>query len=402
MKRSIAGIAALLLCVVFAVAAAGEPHTVDTIQNGKVARTDWQDENGQLTAGPEGYATIRYSYKGSSVTEMYYDAEGRPFEHDGGYYGRRTDKDGKGKISEIAYLDMDGSLTLNSRGYAAVSMAWTSSGMTRATYRDASKKKITVPTLGYASVTYEYNGSYVKTCTYLDEKDNPVDCADGYAFFRQNIKKISGKMAVLSSRYDHADGSPATGPDGWFRCVRDRDEKGRLRSVKYYDVHADLTDRGAGYAWEGYAYEGGNIVRITRYGLDDQPVADAAGVVTLVREMKDGLVLKERFLGTDGTRVNNSLGVAEILYGYDLQSRLEQVSYQDTEGNPTNCVNGYAGYRDVKDEDGTTVSRTFLGTDGSAVMTTGGYCEIRYIYDEAKQLTSTRYYDLSGTEVRAE
>ena len=63
---------------------------------------------------------------------------------------------------------------------------------------------------------------------------------------------------------------------------------------------------------------------------------------------------------------------------------------------------GYAGYRDTKDEDGTTVVRTFLGTDGLATEIAGGYSEIRYQYDEMKQLSSTRYYDLNGTQVRAD
>lgn len=403
MKMIAAGIAALLLCTAAAAGAGGEARAVDTETNGRITQTDWLDENGQLTEGPEGYATIRYSYKNSSVTETYYDTEGQPYEHDGGYYGRRTEKDGKGQVTEIDYLDRNGALTLNSRGYAMVTMIWSSVGMTRLSYKDTSKRKVTVPSLGYASVSYEYNGSLVKTCTYLDAKDKPVDCSGGYAFFRQNIKKISGRYVVLSSRYDHADGSPATGPDGWFRCSREeRDEKGRLLSVKYYDIHKELTDRGAGYAWEGYAYEGSDIVKVTRYNLNDQPVTDAAGVATVVREMKDDRVVKERFLDPAGSRVNNSLGVAEILYSYDHQGALEKVAYQDTEGNPVNCIYGYAGYRDVKDEDGATVSRTFLGTDGNATEIPGGYSEIRYLYDEAKQLTSTRYYDLNGKQIQAE
>ena len=57
------------------------------------------------------------------------------------------------------------------------------------------------------------------------------------------------------------------------------------------------------------------------------------------------------------------------------------MDYQDTEGKPANCSKGYAGYRDTKDADGATASRTFLGTDGTAVEIPGGYSEIRYIYD---------------------
>ena len=130
-----------------------------------------------------------------------------------------------------------------------------------------------------------------------------------------------------------------------------------------------------------------------------EPVADAAGVATLVRETRDDRIVKESFLDRDGKRTNNSLGVGAVLYSYDHQGALEKVTYQDTEGNPVRCIGGYAGYKDVKDQDGATVSRTFLGTDGLATEIAGGYSEIRYIYDEAKQLTATRYYDLNGKQV---
>ena len=215
-------------------------------------------------------------------------------------------------------------------------------------------------------------------------------------------QKTDKRFRVLSIRFDHANGKHATGPDGWFRCEKKRDDKGRLISVKYYDESEQLTDRGAEYAWEGYAYEGDNVVRVTRYDINGNIVADSNGIATVVREMKDDRIVKESYLDGDGNRVNNSLGVGGIQYSYDLQGAIEKVSYLDTEGNTARCSDGYAGYRDAKDEDGATVSRTFFGVDGTPVETAGGYSEIKYLYDETKTLTSKRYYDLSGKQVEAE
>ena len=93
------------------------------------------------------------------------------------------------------------------------------------------KKPVTVPSLGYASVFNEYSGKTMTSRTFKDAKGNPVDGKDGYAAVRQKVDK---RYIVQSIRYDHADGSPAVGPDGWFRCVKERDDKGRLVSVKYY------------------------------------------------------------------------------------------------------------------------------------------------------------------------
>ena len=399
-KRLLAGITLLVFCLTIPLFASGEVKSHDTVENGKVTETVWKDDNGEAAAGPEGYACIRYTYKRDVTTEEYLDADGQPFMTAGGYYRKAVTKDGKGNVIQIEYLDRSGARTLTRWGYAAVSMTYTGFGAVKlVTYYGLDKKAVKVPALGYASVLTQYSNKTMTNRTFRDAKGNPVDCADGYATVRQKLNK---RYQVLSIRYDHADGSPATGPDGWFRCVKDRDDQGRVISIKYYDVNGRLTDRGAGYAWEGYTYEGNSIVKLTRSDANDGIVKDAAGVATLVREMKDDRIVKESFLDSEGKRISNALGVGEILYSYDQQGSLEKVIYQDTEGNPVLCSGGYAGYRDTKDEDGATVTRTFLGKDGLAAETPGGYSEIRYLYNEFKQLSSTRYYDLNGKQVQTE
>ena len=399
-KRLLAGIAALILCAAVTFPALGEVHSVNTEEKGRITETVWVDDQDQAVTGPEGYASVRYSYKKDETTERYYDTDGRPCKAAGGYYGRTVTRDAKGQIIQIEYLDENGQRTLNNMGYAMVAISYYGFGEVRsATYYGLNKKPVMVPSLGYASVYNEYSNKTMVSRTFRDAKGNPVDCSEGYAAVRQKVNK---SYQVIRIRYEHADGSPATGPDGWYRCVKDRDDQGRVTSVKYYDIHENLIDRGAGYAWEEFSYEGDNLVRVTRYSLSGEKVEDSAGVATLVREMKDGRIVKERFLDKEGKRINNDLGVGEILYSYDHLDRIEKVSYLDTEGNPVLCRKGYAGYRDMKDEDGMTVSRTFLGTDGLAAEIPGGYSEIRYLYDETGKLTSTRYYDLNGTQVQAE
>lgn len=399
-KRILTVITALILCLIIPFMAFGEIHSRNIEEKGKIKETVWTDENGSPAAGPEGYASVRYSYTRETTTEKYYDEEGKPFQTAGGYCGKAVTRDGKNRIIEIEYLNENGKRTLNKQGYAQVTLAYTGFGEVRqVSYTGMNKKLVTVPSLGYASVTTEYSGKSISVRTYKDPKGKPVDCADGYAVMRQKLNK---KYQVLSVRYDHADGSPATGPDGWFRCVKDRDEKGRLTSVKYYDENMQLTDRGAGYAWESYAYEGSNVIKTTRYDLNNEVITDENGIATIVQEVKDEKVIRERFLDRDGKRVCNSIGAGEVVYGYDQQGRLETVSYLNTEGAPALCSGGYAGYRDTKDEDGATIIRTFVGTDGIATETSGGYSEIHYQYNDIKQLSSTQYYDLNGKQIQAE
>ena len=128
MKRLLAAITALAICLMIPFAVYGEVKAVDIEEDGKIARTVWQDENGQPAAGPEGFAEVQYAYRKENTFEVYYDAEGQVYRTDGGYCGRRVKRDGKGNILEIEYLDENGERTLNRAGYGMVTMAYTSFG----------------------------------------------------------------------------------------------------------------------------------------------------------------------------------------------------------------------------------------------------------------------------------
>lgn len=392
----------LLACLAVCAGAAAEAVPVDTEDaNGRITQTVWTDEAGNMTAGPEGYASVRYSYKGKTeVTEKYFGVDGTPFRTAEGCCGKRTTLDGKGRPVQIDWLDAAGEKTLNVRGYASVTMTYTGFGETAlVTYLGLNKRAVMVPSLGYASVLTEFSNGRMTARTYRDEKGKPVDSAEGYAVVKQKLNK---KYQVIRIRYAHADDSPATGPDGWYRCIMDRDDAGRILSIKYYDVGENLTDRGASYAWEERSYPDENTVEITRYDMSGNKVADASGVATVVRVMQDDRVSRERFLDVNGQPTVNELGAGTVVYGYDHAGRLETVTYQTTEGVTAACNKGYAGYRDTLDDDGATLTRTYLGPEGLPVEIGEGYCEIRYYYDAMKNLTGKRYYNANGTQVKAE
>ena len=54
------------------------------------------------------------------------------------------------------------------------------------------------------------------------------------------------------------------------------------------------------------------------------------------------------------------------------------------------------------DGDGFVLSRVFLGKDGKPANTVAGYSEIRYLYDENRQVSRTEYYDVNGALIKSE
>ena len=389
------------VCLLTLTAACAEIQSVTKMDGGVVTRVYWQNvETGKKTTGPEGYAEVRYTYKKNETTETYFDADGAPCAGAAGVYGKKEIRDGKDQVTEIQYLGENGQLMLNSQGYARVAMDYNSFGEIRhIRYYGTSKGKVIVPSLGYAVVFNEYSNKTLARRTFQDPSENPVDSCFGYAVMRTRLNK---RFQVTNIRYEHADGSPAAGPDGWFRCERELDDQGRLLYAKYYDVYDNLTDRGTGYGWEQTEYIGENERRVTRYSLTGAPLAAEDGVATLRQELQGDLVIRESYLDGNGEQMLNGQRIGAAVYGYDAKGRLISVSYEDLDGLPCLSLDGSAGYLDEAAENGATLRRVYVDLNGNPVNIAGGYCEIRYLWDELGQLTGTTRFNAAGEELPTE
>ena len=393
--KRLTALAAAVLCLVTA-AAIAETKPQETYIGGKLSKIQWTDENGKPAAGPDGYAEVRYTYHGAEVTERYYDSEGNPYWMQGGYAGRTVTKS-KGLVTEIIYLNDKAETIMNDQGYARVTMTYTSfGGMTYLRYYGPNGRKVTVPGLGYSVMETKYSGKEITSRTWLNENGNPVNNAQGYAVMKQ---KLNTKHQVIRTRFEHADGSSAMCEDGWSLRVIDRDAKGRVTCVSYYDTDDRPADRGLGFVKETTEY-GDDTELVTRYAADGSRVPWYGDAVILRRKMNEDRVVSETWLNAQRDPTDGPMGVSTAVYSYDVTGRLETVRYQNAAGEGTLCSEGYAGYRDSRDTDGMIVTRTFLGADGKPALTSAGYSEIRYQYDEMKQLAGIRYYDLNGNPVK--
>ena len=140
-RRMTAWAAAVLLLLAPGIRAGAEVTAEKQTERGRVTEITWKDENGNITAGPEGYATVRYEYEYQKTTERYYDAEGFPYETAGGYYGRVISTDSFLVITD--YIGINGNLTNTKMGYARVERRTFMFGLERFTvYYDDNEQHI--------------------------------------------------------------------------------------------------------------------------------------------------------------------------------------------------------------------------------------------------------------------
>ena len=173
-RRMTAWAAAVLLLLAPGIRAGAEVTAEKQTERGRVTEITWKDENGNITAGPEGYATVRYEYEYQKTTERYYDAEGFPYETAGGYYGRVISTDSFLVITD--YIGINGKLTNTKMGYARVERRTFMFGLERFTiFYDENGKTVIVPSLGYAQVETLASGKTMTGRIYKDEKGEKME-----------------------------------------------------------------------------------------------------------------------------------------------------------------------------------------------------------------------------------
>ena len=345
-----------------------------------------------IRAGAE--VTAEKQTERGRVTEITWDAEGFPYETAGGYYGRVISTDSFLVITD--YIGINGKLTNTKMGYARVERRTFMFGLERFTiFYDENGKTVIVPSLGYAQVETLASGKTMTGRIYKDEKGEKIDIPAGYAAM---LKKMNRDRQIIREWYEHADESPATGPDGWSRCeiVRDGNNKGRITAIEYYDEAGRLTDAG-GYAREEYQYPKGGLVITTRFDAAGNRISFGGDAVSVRRRTKEDLVLEEMYLDESGEPTILPEGYAGVKYSYNSNGQLELTQYLNTAGEPTTCSLGYYAVRQVRDAEGRLLSRTYLDEYGQAVSNSAGVSEERFEYDEDGRLLGIKKYDAAGS-----
>lgn len=207
-------------------------------ERGELLEERYYNEFGEPTSQPAGYFGIRYLYDiaDSTVTLIYIDQNGEPFETKWGY-ARKTCKDTGSMESEryysskeipvksvdgcygivryynnveqaikVVFVDQNMEPMLNARGYAIEKRTYNAKNKIQSIrYFDVDEKQLPLET-GEYGIYYNYNsdGTEVKR-TYIDETGQPISNALGYTSI---VQSFYSDGSVNTEMYMDAEGNP--------------------------------------------------------------------------------------------------------------------------------------------------------------------------------------------------
>ena len=406
-----------------------------------------------------------YDSKMRLIREEYYDTEGNPMAHDGGYYIMDQEYDSAGNIAFRRFYDAEGKLTLRTDGYAEVKWYYdTRRRIVREEFYGISEEPVMIAGR-YAVDEREYDdaGNTIVQ-RYFGTDGEPILSTAGYAEIH---RKYNDKKKVTFEEYFGIDGKPLLQASGYSAMMQDYDINGNVVSRQFLHEGTSVL-RTDGYAEVRYDYNGlHQIIRESFYGTDgksilmasgysiDEREYDTAGNVIIYRYFDEQgspvlvsgyserhrvfderkRIIQEEYFGLDGHPVLLSGGYAswqreytekgidaikaQRYYGvfgesvmitdgyhsfyreYDDNGNMVIESYLDTEGKPVLCKKGYASLHRSYDTDQNIAEDTFFDTEGKYAIIGAGYSLIRYEYDENRQLLMTYYLDESENLVHA-
>ena len=293
--------------------------------------------------------------------------------------------DDEGRLVSEEYLDASDNPVCNKQGFAAHYISYTESGLIQDEYylnenetpaavegednqlaraANSQIKSVDGPIAPFLysrrTLISENPAEETYVMTVLDEtatEESP------YAMMIQTYDRYG--RAIDTAYYD-CNGSPAIGPEGCQRVIREYTSRDQIALIRYLD-------------------EKGNGMMVN-------------GVYGVKREYNAYANLEiETWLDGEGNPSINDEGFAQIHYDYDLSdsSSAEKYFYyyEDQNGEPVSARNGAYGMTIIYYPIAKTHVVTYLDQDDNPVITSDGYAILEYEEDEFGNRTYEAYYD---------
>jgi hypothetical protein len=288
--------------------------TFEYDSQGNVVYSEQLDDNGKCATATTGVAIVRFAYDQWSnlIRLSYYDAADDPTLWKGQYHASEIDRDNRGRMIAVRFVDAKKQLALADGCAIAVLQYRRGNLPIRRTYFvSPSQRAIHKDGFSRLDNAYDARGDTIlEEC--FDENDDPTLNKSGW-------HKLERKMAdgdVVEERMTGLEGKPAPDTDGVFHRRFQYDERHRQIKIEYLD------DR-------------------------DQPfVSPRSGTAGLtMRYDSSGNIVVQQFIGPDGKPRLANNGIAGFTSQFDADGREIERRYVDILGKPTRSERWCWGFR---------------------------------------------------------
>ncbi len=300
--------------------------------DGRVARSEYYDLNGNKVLTPEGVFAYEFDYdkKGNAIVIRYYDTDNSPVTSLNGYAEVHRKFDKLNHMIYESYYGEDGMPLTNQSGFAAYSLDVDVWGRPLCVRYYNSEGKPVIISVGYSAIRYEFNDKdQIVYEAYYDENDNRLELEAGYSGCRFEYDDAGHQTRIT---YLDDNDNPTIISSGYAGIERQYDEKGNMVVESYYDTEGNLMLLEQGYAAIVQSYDDfGDNISTMYFGLD------------------------------------TSEGYIEIRREYDDQRRLIYEGKFNSDGEPLIMDGEYSAYRIEYDDAGNVISVQYYGIDGNLI-----------------------------------
>ena len=321
-------------------------------------KEEYLDVHRQLTAGPNGPATVTWQYDGPVKVAHFYDTARKEIPQDGCMTSRSILDQRIGAETEFACLDAQGNMINGTRTKFNAHGLETEKAWYREDWRLASS-----PQYAIRRRQYDDHGNMTEEA-YFGEDEKLRLGAEGYA--------------IIHGRYNDRDQQT----DIWYF---DENKKPRLApKIGCAAIRHKYNDRG-------------NPIEEACLGEDEKLHVGPEGYAKASFEYIDGKATAVSFLDeTEKLRVSK-FGCANARIKYDNRGNLLEKACFGEDGKLRLWPEGYAMFRDQYDDHNRRIEEAYFGGDEKPVVAPNlGYAIRRNKYDERGELIETRYFGADG------
>jgi serine/threonine-protein kinase len=376
-------------------------------ENGFVSSLHYTNRNGTPVGDKENIYGKRYERdkKGRIIKESYLAINDSVTSTSWGLGIKKFRYDGDNNLVEAVYLSPDGSPSYDdSDGTSIYTMDYDEWGnITRALYKSSDGKLMITKKQGIAGIKQTFNAKGEKTEMFnLGTDEKPVYNFEGWAGMRREYDENGYVKQYIF--VDETGKSVNNDVFGGTIVKFENDPKGNTLTEQHFDANDQLYETPHGYAKLVAKYDSitGNQNEVFYYNKKNAlTIEDINGIAGVKFEYNNrNKRIKETYYGTNNQPAENINGVIVVRYGYDGSGNfLDTVKYCQADGKSLKLSKeGIAGQK-LEYKDGYQVKQEFFDEKENIITSAKyGYAKYTTIYENGR-IKEESYFDKKDNPV---